>query len=120
MPIINRGPLGLNIVPEWTIGEKKMKKIGIISAVLMLMFTGLVTPTQALSKTAAYGICQAAIQDQFGKSTLTRLKKIDIFRGNITVIATAVPVDSAKIVATCAFPKAEEGIVSLTTRYAKS
>ena len=86
----------------------------------MLMFTGLVTPTQALSKTAAYGICQAAIQDQFGKSTLTRLKKIDIFRGNITVIATAVPVDSAKIVATCAFPKAEEGIVSLTTRYAKS
>jgi len=36
------------------------------------------------------------------------------------VIATAVPVDSAKIVATCAFPKAEEGIVSLTTRYAKS
>ena len=120
MPTINRGPLGLNIVPEWTIGEKKMKKIGIISAVLMLMFTGLVTPTQALSKTAAYGICQAAIQDQFGKSTLTRLKKIDIFRGNITVIATAVPVDSAKIVATCAFPKAEEGIVSLTTRYAKS
>lgn len=97
-----------------------MKKIGIISAVFMLMFTGLVTPTQALSKTAAYGICQAAIQDQFGKSTLTRLKKIDIFRGNITVIATAVPVDSAKIVATCAFPKAEEGIVSLTTRYAKS
>lgn len=97
-----------------------MKKIGMISAVLMLMFTGLVTPTQALSKTAAYGICQAAIQDQFGKSTLTRLKKIDIFRGNITVIATAVPVDSAKIVATCAFPKAEEGIVSLTTRYAKS
>tara|TARA_B100001559_G_C16437606_1_gene592841 strand:+ start:361 stop:723 length:363 start_codon:yes stop_codon:yes gene_type:complete len=120
MPTINRGPLGLNIVPEWTIGEKKMKKIGMISAVLMLMFTGLVTPTQALSKTAAYGICQAAIQDQFGKSTLTRLKKIDIFRGNITVIATAVPVDSAKIVATCAFPKAEEGIVSLTTRYAKS
>jgi hypothetical protein len=120
MPIINRGPLGLNIVPEWTIGEKRMKKIGMISAVLMLMFTGLVTPTQALSKTAAYGICQAAIQDQFGKSTLTRLKKIDIFRGNITVIATAVPVDSAKIVATCAFPKAEEGIVSLTTRYAKS
>lgn len=97
-----------------------MKKIGMISAVLMLMFTGLVTPTQALSKTAAYGMCQAAIQDQFGKSTLTRLKKIDIFRGNITVIATAVPVDSAKIVATCAFPKAEEGIVSLTTRYAKS
>ncbi len=86
----------------------------------MLMFTGLVTPTQALSKTAAYGICQAAIKDQFGKSTLTRLKKIDIFRGNITVIATAVPVDSAKIVATCAFPKAEEGIVSLTTRYARS
>lgn len=120
MPTINRGPLGLNIVPEWTIGEKRMKKIGMISAVLMLMFTGLVTPTQALSKTAAYGICQAAIQDQFGKSTLTRLKKIDIFRGNITVIATAVPVDSAKIVATCAFPKAEEGIVSLTTRYAKS
>ena len=120
MPTINRGPLGLNIVPEWTIGEKKMKKIGMISAVLMLMFTGLVTPTQALSKTAAYGMCQAAIQDQFGKSTLTRLKKIDIFRGNITVIATAVPVDSAKIVATCAFPKAEEGIVSLTTRYAKS
>lgn len=120
MPTINRGPLGLNIVPEWTIGEKKMKKIGIISAVFMLMFTGLVTPTQALSKTAAYGICQAAIQDQFGKSTLTRLKKIDIFRGNITVIATAVPVDSAKIVATCAFPKAEKGIVSLTTRYAKS
>tara|TARA_S200000501_G_scaffold174492_1_gene164198 strand:- start:41 stop:334 length:294 start_codon:yes stop_codon:yes gene_type:complete len=97
-----------------------MKKIGIISAVFMLMFTGLVTPTQALSKTAAYGICQAAIKDQFGKSTLTRLKKIDIFRGNITVIATAVPVDSAKIVATCAFPKAEEGIVSLTTRYARS
>lgn len=97
-----------------------MKKIGMISAVLMLMFTGLVTPTQALSKTAAYGICQAAIKDQFGKSTLTRLKKIDIFRGNITVIATAVPVDSAKIVATCAFPKAEEGIVSLTTRYARS
>ena len=97
-----------------------MKKIGMISAVFLLMFTGLVTPTQALSKTAAYGICQAAIQDQFGKSTLTRLKKIDIFRGNITVIATAVPVDSAKIVATCAFPKAEEGIVSLTTRYAKS
>tara|TARA_Y200000002_G_scaffold371691_1_gene368604 strand:+ start:995 stop:1288 length:294 start_codon:yes stop_codon:yes gene_type:complete len=97
-----------------------MKKIGMISAVLMLMFTGLVTPTQALSKTAAYGICQAAIKDQFGESTLTRLKKIDIFRGNITVIATAVPVDSAKIVATCAFPKAEEGIVSLTTRYAKS
>lgn len=97
-----------------------MKKIGMISAVFVLMFTGLVTPTQALSKTAAYGICQAAIQDQFGKSTLTRLKKIDIFRGNITVIATAVPVDSAKIVATCAFPKAEEGIVSLTTRYAKS
>ena len=120
MPTINRGPLGLNIVPEWTIGEKKMKKIGMISAVFSLMFTGLVTPTQALSKTAAYGICQAAIQDQFGKSTLTRLKKIDIFRGNITVIATAVPVDSAKIVATCAFPKAEEGIVSLTTRYAKS
>ena len=120
MPTINRGPLGLNIVPEWTIGEKRMKKIGMISAVLMLMFTGLVTPTQALSKTAAYGMCQAAIQDQFGKSTLTRLKKIDIFRGNITVIATAVPVDSAKIVATCAFPKAEEGIVSLTTRYAKS
>ena len=120
MPTINRGPLGLNIVPEWTIGEKKMKKIGMISAVLMLMFTGLVTPTQALSKTAAYGICQAAIQDQFGKSTLTRLKKIDIFRGNITVIATAVPVDSAKVIATCAFPKAEEGIVSLTTRYAKS
>ena len=120
MPIINRGPLGLNIVPEWTIGEKKMKKIGMISAVLMLMFTGLVTPTQALSKTAAYGICQAAIQDQFGKSTLTRLKKIDIFRGNITVIATAVPVDSAKVIATCAFPKAEEGIVSLTTKYAKS
>lgn len=120
MPTINRGPLGLNIVPEWTIGEKKMKKIGMISAVLMLMFTGLVTPTQALSKTAAYGMCQAAIQDQFGKSTLTRLKKIDIFRGNITVIATAVPVDSAKIVATCAFPKAEEKIVSLTTRYAKS
>ena len=120
MPIINRGPLGLNIVPEWTIGEKRMKKIGMISAVFVLMFTGLVTPTQALSKTAAYGICQAAIQDQFGKSTLTRLKKIDIFRGNITVIATAVPVDSAKIVATCAFPKAEEGIVSLTTRYAKS
>ncbi len=97
-----------------------MKKIGMISAVFVLMFTGLVTPTQALSKTAAYGICQAAIQDEFGKSTLTRLKKIDIFRGNITVIATAVPVDSAKIVATCAFPKAEEGIVSLTTRYAKS
>ena len=97
-----------------------MKKIGMISAVFVLMFTGLVTPTQALSKTAAYGICQAAIKDQFGKSTLTRLKKIDIFRGNITVIATAVPVDSAKIVATCAFPKAEEGIVSLTTRYAKS
>tara|TARA_B100001059_G_scaffold233985_1_gene275315 strand:+ start:4964 stop:5326 length:363 start_codon:yes stop_codon:yes gene_type:complete len=120
MPTINRGPLGLNIVPEWTIGEKKMKKIGMISAVFVLMFTGLVTPTQALSKTAAYGICQAAIQDEFGKSTLTRLKKIDIFRGNITVIATAVPVDSAKIVATCAFPKAEEGIVSLTTRYAKS
>jgi len=120
MPTINRGPLGLNIVPEWTIGEKRMKKIGMISAVLMLMFTGLVTPTQALSKTAAYGICQAAIQDQFGKSTLTRLKKIDIFRGNITVIATAVPVDSAKVIATCAFPKAEEGIVSLTTRYAKS
>ena len=120
MPIINRGPLGLNIVPEWTIGEKRMKKIGMISAVFVLMFTGLVTPTQALSKTAAYGICQAAIKDQFGKSTLTRLKKIDIFRGNITVIATAVPVDSAKIVATCAFPKAEEGIVSLTTRYAKS
>ena len=120
MPTINRGPFGLNIVPEWTIGEKKMKKIGMISAVLMLMFTGLVTPTQALSKTAAYGMCQAAIQDQFGKSTLTRLKKIDIFRGNITVIATVVPVDSAKIVATCAFPKAEEGIVSLTTRYAKS
>ena len=120
MPTINRGPLGLNIVPEWTIGEKRMKKIGMISAVFVLMFTGLVTPTQALSKTAAYGICQAAIQDQFGKSTLTRLKKIDIFRGNITVIATAVPVDSAKIVATCAFPKAEEGIVSLTTRYAKS
>ena len=120
MPTINRGPLGLDIVPEWTIGEKRMKKIGMISAVLMLMFTGLVTPTQALSKTAAYGMCQAAIQDQFGKSTLTRLKKIDIFRGNITVIATAVPVDSAKIVATCAFPKAEEGIVSLTTRYAKS
>ncbi len=45
----------------------------------MLMFTGLVTPTQALSKTAAYGICQAAIKDQFGKSTLTRLKKIDYF-----------------------------------------
>ena len=120
MPTINRGPLGLNIVPEWTIGEKRMKKIGMISAVLMLMFTGLVTPTQALSKTAAYGICQAAIQDQFGKSTLTRLKKIDIFRGNITVIATAVPVDSAKVIATCAFPKAEEGIVSLTTKYAKS
>ena len=120
MPTINRGPLGLNIVPEWTIGEKKMKKIGIISAVFMLMFTGLVTPTQALSKTAAYGICQAAIKDQFGKSTLTRLKKIDIYRGNITVLATAVPVDSAKLIATCAFPKAELGTVTLTTKYAKS
>ena len=96
-----------------------MKKIGIISAVFMLMFTGLVTPTQAaLSKTAAYGICQAAIKDQFGKSTLTRLKKIDIFRGNITVLATAIPVDSAKMIATCAFPKAEAGTVTLSTKYA--
>ena len=96
-------------------------KIGIISAVFMLMLTGLVTPTQAaLSKTAAYGICQAAIKDQFGKSTLTRLKKIDIYRGNITVLATAVPVDSAKLIATCAFPKAEEGMVTVTTKYAKS
>lgn len=120
MPTINRGPLGLNIVPLRTIGEKKMKKIGIISAVFMLMFTGLVAPTQALSKTAAYGICQAAIKDQFGKSTLTRLKKINVYRGNITVLATAVPVDSAKIIATCAFPKAELGTVTLTTRYAKS
>ena len=118
MPIINRGPLGLNIVPLWTIGEKKMKKIGIISAVFMLMFTGLVTPTQALSKTAAYGICQAAIKDQFGKTTLTRLKKIDIFRGNITVLATAIPVDSAKMIATCAFPKAEAGTVTVTTKFA--
>ena len=118
MPIINRGPLGLNIVPLRTIGEKKMKKIGIISAVFMLMFTGLVTPTQALSKTAAYGICQAAIKDQFGKSTLTRLKKIDIFRGNITVLATAIPVDSAKMIATCAFPKAEAGTVTVTTKFA--
>jgi len=117
MPIINRGPLGLNIVPLWTIGEKKMKRIGIISAVFMLMFTGLVTPTQALSKTAAYGICQAAIKDQFGKSTLTRLKKIDIFRGNITVLATAIPVDSAKMIATCAFPKAETGAVTVTTKF---
>ena len=97
-----------------------MKKIGIISAVFMLMFTGLVAPTQALSKTAAYGICQAAIKDQFGKATLTRLKKINVYRGNITVLATAVPVDSAKIIATCAFPKAELGTVTLTTRYAKS
>ena len=97
-----------------------MRKIGIISAVFMLMFTGLVTPTQALRKTAAYGICQAAIKDQFGKSTLTRLKKINVYRGNITVLATAVPVDSAKIIATCAFPKAELGTVTLTTRYAKS
>ena len=118
MPIINRGPLGLNIVPLRTIGEKKMKKIGIISAVFMLMFTGLVTPTQALSKTAAYGICQAAIKDQFGKSTLTRLKKIDVYRGNITVLATAIPVDSSKMIATCAFPKAEDGTVTLTTKYA--
>jgi hypothetical protein len=94
-----------------------MKRIGIISAVFMLMFTGLVTPTQALSKTAAYGICQAAIQDQFGKSTLTRLKKIDIFRGNITVLATAIPVDSAKMIATCAFPKAETGTVTVTTKF---
>ena len=67
MPIINRGPLGLNIVPLWTIGEKKMKSIGTISVVFMLLLTGLVAPTQALSKTAAYGICQAAIKDQFGK-----------------------------------------------------
>ena len=95
-----------------------MKRIGIISAVFMLMFTGLVTPTQALSKTAAYGICQAAIKDQFGKSTLTRLKKIDIFRGNITVLATAIPVDSAKMIATCAFPKAEAGTVTVTTKFA--
>ena len=95
-----------------------MQRIGIISAVFMLMFTGLVTPTQALSKTAAYGICQAAIKDQFGKSTLTRLKKIDIFRGNITVLATAIPVDSAKMIATCAFPKAEAGTVTLSTKYA--
>jgi hypothetical protein len=94
-----------------------MKRIGIISAVFMLMFTGLVTPTQALSKTAAYGICQAAIKDQFGKSTLTRLKKIDIFRGNITVLATAIPVDSAKMIATCAFPKAETGTVTVTTKF---
>ena len=94
-----------------------MKRIGIISAVFMLMFTGLVTPTQALSKTAAYGICQAAIKDQFGKSTLTRLKKIDIFRGNITVLATAIPVDSAKMIATCAFPKAETGTVTLSTKF---
>ena len=94
-----------------------MKRIGIISAVFMLMFTGLVTPTQALSKTAAYGICQAAIKDQFGKSTLTRLKKIDIFRGNITVLATAIPVDSAKMIATCAFPKAEAGTVTLSTKF---
>ena len=94
-----------------------MKRIGIISAVFMLMFTGLVTPTQALSKTAAYGICQAAIKDQFGKSTLTRLKKIDIFRGNITVLATAIPVDSAKMIATCAFPKAETGAVTVTTKF---
>ena len=94
-----------------------MKRIGIISAVFMLMFTGLVTPTQALSKTAAYGICQAAIKDQFGKSTLTRLKKIDVYRGNITVLATAIPVDSAKMIATCAFPKAETGAVTVTTKF---
>ena len=84
----------------------------------MLMFTGLVTPTQALSKTAAYGIYQAAIKDQFGKSTLTRLKKIDVYRGNITVLATAIPVDSSKMIATCAFPKAEDGTVTLSTKYA--
>ena len=96
-------------------------KMRAISVVFMLLFTGLVTPTQAaLSKTAAYGICQAAIKDQFGKSTLTRLKKIDVYRGNITVLATAVPVDSAKLIATCAFPKAEEGMVTVTTKYAKS
>ena len=93
-------------------------KMRAISVVFMLLLTGLVTPTQALSKTAAYGICQAAIKDQFGKSTLTRLKKIDIFRGNITVLATAIPVDSAKMIATCAFPKAEAGTVTLSTKYA--
>ena len=97
-----------------------MKSIGTISVVFMLLFTGLVAPTQALSKTAAYGICQAAIKDQFGKSTLTRLKKIDVYRGNITDLATAVPVDTAKLIETCAFPKAEEGMVTLTTKYAKS
>lgn len=94
-------------------------KIGMISVVFMLLFTGLVTPTQALSKTAAYGICQAAIKEQFGKSTLTRLRKIDIYRGEITVTATAIPTDSAKVIATCAFPKAETvGSVTLLTRYA--
>jgi len=95
-------------------------KIGIISAVFMLMLTGLVTPTQAaLSKTAAYGICQAAIKEQFGKSTITRLRKIDMYRGEITVTATAIPTDSAKMIATCAFPKAETvGSVTLLTKYA--
>ena len=118
MPTINRGPLGLNIVPQWTIGEIKMK-MRAISVVFMLLLTGLVTPTQALSKSAAYGICQAAIKEQFGKSTLTRLKKIDMYRGEITVTATAIPVDSAKMIATCAFPKAETiGSVTLLTKYA--
>ena len=93
-------------------------KMKVPSVASLLLLTALVTPTQAaLSKTAAYGICQAAIKDQFGKSTLTRLKKIDIFRGNITVLATAIPVDSAKMIATCAFPKAETGAVTVTTKF---
>ena len=95
-------------------------KMKIPSVASLLLLTALVTPTQAaLSKTAAYGICQAAIKEQFGKSTITRLRKIDIYRGEITVTATAIPTDSAKMVATCAFPKAETvGAVTLLTKYA--
>jgi len=95
----------------------KMKIPSVAS--LLLLTALLVTPTQALSKSAAYGICQAAIKEQFGKSTITRLRKIDIYRGEITVTATAIPTDSAKMVATCAFPKAETvGSVTLLTKYA--